>query len=165
MLKRFFGVLFGNKTNENEPTAAPAKAWREAPVKTISTDVGHGIVATMTYPTGHHGFVQVVGESQYQETLQQLSTLFETIGRTERNFIVKLVPEPENPYDANAVAVLTEGDAKVGYLSRSVAKSYQKHLLQQQEVVTCPAKLTGGEPGKPSIGVVLDFEQVRKLKA
>jgi hypothetical protein len=119
----------------------------------------------MTYQTGHHGFVQVVGESQYQDTLQQLSALFATIGRAERNLVVKLVPEPDNPYDGNAVAVVTEGDATVGYLSRAVAKSYQKHLMRQPSVVTCPAKLTGGEPGKPSIGVVLDFEEVRKLKS
>jgi hypothetical protein len=163
MPKRFLGVLFGVKPKESgAPTTT--KTWREAPIKTVSTDVGHGIVATMTYPTGHHGFVQVVGESNYQDTLLQLSALFETVGRIERTFVVKLVPEPDNPFDPNAVAVMTEGDAKVGYLSRAVAKSYQKHLREQKEVVTCPAKLTGGEPGKPSIGIVLDFKQVRKLK-
>lgn len=163
MLKRFFGVLFGVEPVTEEPPTKP-QAWREAQVETIRTDIGHGVVANMSHPTGHHGFVEVVGESHYQETLQQLSLLFETIGRDERNFTVKLVPEPSNPHDANAVAVVTEGDAKVGYLARDVAKSYQKHLLKQRAPVLCPARLTGGEPGKPSIGVVLDFIEVQKLK-
>jgi hypothetical protein len=146
------------------PGASATPPWRPDPVNTIATEVAPGITATMSYQTGHHGFVQVVGESHYQETLQQLSQLFATIGRTERVFTVKLVPEPDNPYDPNAVAVVTEGDAKVGYLSRDVAKSYQKHLLQQPSVVTCPAKLVGGQGSKRSIGVVLDFESVQPLK-
>lgn len=54
--------------------------------------------------------------------------------------MVHLVPEPENPNDPNAVAVKTERNATIGYLSRDVAKSYQKRLLAQVVVVTCPAK-------------------------
>jgi hypothetical protein len=57
---------------------------------------------------------------------------------------------------------MTEADTRVGYLSRAVAKSYQKTLLRQSAPVFCPAKLTGR--GKRSIGVVLDFDQVRILK-
>lgn len=87
----------------------------------------------------------------------------QTIGRTERVFTAKLVPEPENPFDSNALAVVTEGDAKIGCLSREVAKSYQKHLMRQPPLVTCPAKLVGGHDGKRSI-VVLDFETVQPLK-
>lgn len=100
------------------------------------------------------GLVAVVGESHYQETLKTL----------QRAFIAKLVPEPTNPYDPNAVAVCTEGDAKIGYLSRDVAKSYQEILAKQSAPVTCPATLVGGESDKSNLGVVLDFEQVRKLK-
>lgn len=39
-----------------------------------------------------------------------------------------LVPQPENPYDANAIAVFVAGN-HVGYLSRYVAQRYQPHLL------------------------------------
>lgn len=72
--------------------------------------------------------------------------------------MVHFVPEPENPHDPNAVAVKTERNATIGYLSRDVAKSYQKRLLAQPVVVTCPARLVGR--GTPNIGVVLDFEPV-----
>lgn len=112
----------------------------------------------------NHGFMRVVGESAYQETLRSLDFLFTTIERSERTFVAKLVPEPDNAYDANAVAVKTEGDATVGYLPRDVARTYQKHIVRQPQGVRCPAQLVGGTEGKEHIGVVLDFEKVYRLR-
>jgi len=110
------------------------------------------------------GFVDLVGESRYQETLRGLSGLFETIGRTDRTFVVKLIPEPENPSDPNAVAARTEGDATVGYLGKRHASEYQRLLRSRADVVTCVARLTGGSSTKPSIGVEIDFAPVLKLR-
>lgn len=104
----------------------------------------------MSYSTGHHGFVAVVGESSYQDTLRTLPTIFTAM----------LVPQPDNPYDRNAVAVITTDGRIVGYLARDVAKSYHARLVRHSDSVTCPAKLIGG--GAKSIGVVLDFEAVRR---
>jgi hypothetical protein len=115
-------------------------------------------------PPHRHQFMAVVGESKYQKTLQQISALFETIGRTDRALTVKLVPEPTNQYDAHAVKVTTEGDATVGYLSRDVAKSYHLFIAAAPQPVTCLAKLTGGADDKPSIGVVLNFEAIYALR-
>lgn len=106
---------------------------------------------------GPEGCVDVVGESFYQDTLRSLDAI-----EGDRPFWVRLVPEQDNEHDPNAVAVVTEADACVGYLSRAVAKSYHKALLRQTLPVFCPAKLTGR--GKSSLGVVLDFDQVRILK-
>jgi hypothetical protein len=106
---------------------------------------------------GPRGSVDVVDESFYQDTLRALEA---TEG--DRPFRVRLVPEPDNPQDPNAVAVVTDANAIVGHLSRAVAKSYHQALLRQAAPVFCPAKLTGR--GKPSIGVVLDFDQVRILR-
>jgi hypothetical protein len=108
---------------------------------------------------GPHGFVAVVGESHYQETLRGLSVLFETIERHERTFTAKLVAEPTNLYDPNAVAVTTENGTTIGYLASEMAATFQKRLLRQPDVVRCPAQLRGGADGR-SIGVVLDFAQV-----
>jgi len=165
-MANWFVKLFpGNAEPEPKPKTSEPGAWRRAPEETISTDLGDGLMASMSYRTGHHWFVNVVGESHCQPALRELDVLFQTIGLSERTFVAKLVPEPNNPYDSNAVAVVTEGDSRIGYLSREVAKSYQKHLLRQSAPVTCPAKLTGGAlEGKQSIGVVLDFENVRYLK-
>jgi hypothetical protein len=43
-----------------------------------------------------------------------------------------LAAEPDNPYDAIAVAVWTQ-DLKVGYLSREDAQRYQPGLLALQQ--------------------------------
>ncbi len=109
---------------------------------------------------GAHGFVAVVGESHYQETLRQLSDFFALIGRGERTFTATLKPEPANAYDSNAVAVTTDDGTTIGYLAREMAETYQKRLLRQTAVVRCPAQLRGGGDGGQVIGVVLDFEEV-----
>ena len=148
MLKEFFRVLLGRGSNR----PSPRNAWREPPLKTIREEIGAGVIAEISYPTGHHGFVNVVGELSYQDTLRDLPELF----------TAKLVAEPSNPHDSNAVAVMTDDDRVVGYLERGVAKSYHPRLLRLEQPVTCPAKLTGGRAHKTHIGVVLDFEEVRK---
>jgi tetratricopeptide (TPR) repeat protein len=123
----------------------------------LTDDLGNGIAATVTYSTGHHGLVQVVGESHYQDVLRALASRIGSGGV----FTARLVPEPLNPHDANAVAVCVEGDlGTVGYLARGVAKSYHAPLARRSEPVTCPARLTGVD--NVTIGVVLDFEEVRE---
>jgi len=160
MLRRIFRAVFGRHDQPTSP-AKPGRqeqpAWREAPTKTWVDEIGGGIVATVTVTTGHHGFVQVVGESHYQDSLRALAVKFGSAGV----FTARLVPEPDNPHDTNAVAVVIddpEGD-RVGYLPRPIAQSYQQRLLHHAATVTCPARLTGR--GSVAIGVVLDFEEVR----
>jgi hypothetical protein len=110
----------------------------------------------MTFATGHHGFVSVAEESQYQDDLRALSGRL----RSDSVFTARLVPESDNPHDGTAVAVCEDGSfVNIGYLPRGVARSYHPALARRQEAVTCPARLTGLEAG--SIGVVLDFEEVR----
>lgn len=136
---------------------APPQAWRSAPTKTWSNDdVGDGLAVTMTIATGHHGFQSVVGESHYQETLQSLAHKLGPTGV----FTARLVPETDNRYDANAVAVRVDDSlAQVGHLPRQVARIYHPRLTRHPAPVTCPARLTGG--GSGTVGVVLDFENVR----
>lgn len=82
--------------------------------------------------SGPHGFMNVVGESFHQETLRGLYNLFSSNGdATERVFTAILVPEPDNAHDSNAVAVMTEGGAKIGYLPRDCR-------AHQSEGHTCP---------------------------
>jgi hypothetical protein len=153
MLRAFLRAVFGRR---DDKPGSPAPRWREAPTRTVSGDLGHGVVATMTFSTGPHGFVAVVGESHNQDVLRALAGKLGSDGV----FTARLVPEPHNPHDANAVAICVDGDlAKVGYLAREVAKTYHPILARRAEPVTCPARLTG--VGNAMIGVVLDFEEVR----
>lgn len=97
----------------------------------------------------------VVGESRYQHILEEICG-----GRTAEgaDFLTTatLVPEPDNPYDANAVRVDVDGVA-VGYLDRPTAKRY--HETHSGSVI-CPAVVRGGwdrgEDDRGSFGVWLD---------
>ena len=90
--------------------------------------------------------VDVVGESHYQDALEAIAG-----GRSEEGADFErwayLIPEPENPYDRNAVAVYIDGQ-KVGHLGRRDAVDYQA-LLQQlwtkgSARAVCRANVRGG---------------------
>jgi HIRAN domain len=120
------------------------------------------------------GLVGVVGESYRQDDLQRLA------GRTtdaspfradlvdyaadvadsepgRRWFLAVLVREPDNPHDANAIAVHAQGGGLLGYLSRENARKYAQvfESLEKRgfEAAACPAMLNGG--GGDDYGVVL----------
>jgi hypothetical protein len=103
----------------------------------------------------------IVGEASYQEELRRVAA-----GRTERGerveFRAVLVPEPQNKYDRNAVAVFAEGGSVIGYLDRELAAEYQplilEHVRLKRSHPCCKAVMAGGQKGKPSIGVWLDID-------
>ena len=95
--------------------------------------------------------VDVVGETFYRRKIQQAIRL---LGATE-NVYASLLPEPDNPYDPNAVKVLIAGQ-HVGHLSRDVAIVFGPVARRITELgcdAQCVAMITGG--GMPS--VVLDL--------
>ncbi len=104
------------------------------------------------------GYCAVVGESYYQDALLATRGICTTCPEDRPMFTAALVPEPENPYDSDAIAVYSSA-GKVGHLSRDHAQGYQPVLKEVtrrgSQGGACDAYLTGGEPGKPSFGVVL----------
>ena len=102
-----------------------------------------------------YGYLGAVGESQYQPALREIA---------RRGLVCEatLNPEPDNPFDVNAVAVKVDG-VTVGYLPRSHARRYQRRLLALAEPLRCPAKLIGGTRDKPSFGVLLDTRVVEHM--
>jgi len=88
--------------------------------------------------------IGAVGESHYQPAL--LHACGARRGE-DVQFLCRahLVPEPENPYDANAVAVHVNG-ARVAHLARAEAARWQPILLrlaERGEVATCEAMIAG----------------------
>jgi hypothetical protein len=106
----------------------------------------------------HRGDRSVVGESYYQDALRETSRNCIPGPGGRRKFTATLVREPENEYDANAVAVHS-AHGKIGHLSREDALAYQpvfeEVARRGYEGGTCEAFLIGGEPGKASFGAVL----------
>jgi hypothetical protein len=80
--------------------------------------------------------------------------------------MVTLQSEPENPFDPNAVVVLSERGKPIGYLSRQDAVRYRPVFLAltaKGQVATCRAKMFGGTADKANIGVWLDIDAVEDL--
>ncbi|HEY3560641.1 MAG TPA: HIRAN domain-containing protein [Kribbella sp.] len=107
--------------------------------------------------------LEVVGESRYQEALWSLSGA--QVGQSVRCAVAAvLVPEPQNAYDPNAVAVAIEGH-RVGYLDRSTAAAYVSGLnelmrLHEAHIGLWGVIVGGGyyEDGPGRLGVWLEHE-------
>ena len=109
------------------------------------------------------GFCAVAGESFYQSALITTRGDFADSFEGRPSFVAALVPEPDNPYDGNAIAVYSSC-GKLGYLPRERAAQYRRlfqHLTRRgYDGARCHAHLTGGDAGK-SHGVVLRLAGVR----
>ncbi|MEV4706633.1 hypothetical protein [Actinoplanes sp. NPDC049316] len=74
--------------------------------------------------------LEVVGESNYQAALWQIAG-GRRLERVRVPVQAVLLPEQDNPYDANAISVWIFG-LKIGYLSRADAAVYRSGLLALQ---------------------------------
>lgn len=107
--------------------------------------VAGGVEITATLSEGRFR-IHAVGESHYQRGLEEIAG-----GRSDRGAdletIALLVPEPNNRYDPNAVAVWIEGKT-IGYLSRDNAEVLQPEISrlhrQHDRPVACRARIVGG---------------------
>ena len=107
--------------------------------------------------------LEVVGELAYQDALWGLSG--GTVGdRIRRHIVAVLVPEPTNPYDANAIAVQIDGQV-VGYLPRATAQEYLPGLQHLMSVrggyVALRGVIVGGgyyDDGPGRLGVWLEHD-------
>jgi hypothetical protein len=116
---------------------------------------------TVTAPTLRpEGHLRVVGESYRQDGLRRVLA---GVG-PHRLVMAQLVRDRTNPHHGGAVAVFV-GTDHVGYISRNdlgyegyEGQSLYKALARLNErgsPATCWARVNGGTPGKPSIGISL----------
>lgn len=98
----------------------------------------------------------ITGESHYQAALAEIAGP-PTPGVVQfRTELALLVPEPENEYDPNAVAVQI-GGRLVGYLPRDLASRFSaaiRSLGSDGKPVGCKAEIRGSGP----YGVALYFD-------
>src|SRR5216683_890672 len=107
--------------------------------------------------------LEVVGELAYQAALWRLCG--GTVGeRVRRDIVAVLVPEPANPYDANAVAVQIDGQV-AGYLSRATAQEYLPGLKHAMSLrggyIALRGVIVGGgyyDDGPGRLGVWLEHD-------
>lgn len=152
-LRRLFGL--------RAPASAPPPGaglepppWHPPEAETVVAPIGPDVSLTVTTTvTGHT--LEVVGESHHQEALQQLKASRPDAAHPV--FTASLFPDQR--FQEESVGVFIEPVGRVGYLSSYVAFRYRALVLQHPGPTTCPARLTGGTPDKPSIGVLLDLSR------
>ena len=86
----------------------------------------------------------LAGESKYQWAIGALR-----VGQR-----VLLVPEPENPFDGEAVKCTSEGGHTLGYVPRG--SWLQRCVNEGQAVSARVLEISGGTQDKPTRGVVLE---------
>jgi very-short-patch-repair endonuclease/Mrp family chromosome partitioning ATPase len=128
------------------PAAQPFSVALERPTRQPSA---------ASAPIGWHD-VEVVGESHHRPALRDVLLRRGLAPGVDLRVDVEatLVPEPDNAYDPNAVAVHVDG-ARVAYLARDVASRYQASIValhRQGRSVTIRATIVGRD-GRPDVGV------------
>lgn len=87
----------------------------------------------------------IVGEGYYQDALLRICGGYTRDGH-QLQTRARLVPEPSNPYDANAIRVEIDGET-VGHLKRDHAALYTKRLMDEGragEILDVRAYISGG---------------------
>ena len=111
----------------------------------------------------HFGYqfnTPIVGESNYQKALRKSYKDPNAFRKGESAFVdVDLVYEPNNPYDKNAVAVVST-HGTLGYLSKQDAIRY-RHLCEgDRDTLSVRCKIYGGSKGLYGAWVDLDLEDL-----
>jgi hypothetical protein len=107
------------------------KSWVDDLVHRISARLRHIASAEPKAPA-------IISEAHHQEAMGRVFARRAVAGVTIS--AGQLVPEPDNPHDANAVAVMVEGE-RVGYLKRDVAAIYSPVLQKLGQPLACRIRI------------------------
>ena len=88
-------------------------------------------------------YSKIVGSTFIQNGQELLSALKE-------GDMLSLEPEPENPYDVNAIKVLNCEGKKLGFIPKETAKSLQKDIKAGYTIIVLVSEVTGGD--KKNVG-------------
>ena len=150
-----------------EPPAGPAAAREPAAAAEAAAPAGPAAEPTdqvrdVLFPGGD--IVEVVGTAPYQEALETVAGGSAGSAPDVEKWAY-LIPEPDNPWDRNAVAVYIDG-RKVGYLPRESAGAYASLLGRlwagSSSRGVCRAVVSGGwHHVQSQVGSVTSVEEGR----
>jgi hypothetical protein len=122
-----------------EPTMADDAAFEAVLLKNIGASIDK------------HFFTSVAGATRNNEWG---SSRQEVIGECRVGAGVRLVREPDNEFDPNAISLFVEGGDCVGYLKRSVAAEISRDVADNGRVYMGFVKeVTGGTDEHPHFGL------------
>jgi len=104
-------------------------------------------------------FTKVVGVSHRNNDGSSRRTI---IWRCKAPEELQLVPEPDNPFDSNAVAVCRANGEQLGYLNQRLAEDMHRLLENGQHWVAVLTQIIGNDPTR--VGAILALVR-RKVAA
>ncbi|RAZ83415.1 HIRAN domain-containing protein [Cereibacter johrii] len=136
-----WSMLFGKKPVEDPSTSRPLTS-REVAMGKRPPPARSGDPPRIRWRSGSFP-LKAVGESYYADALEKICGRYTRYG-TDLEVDAVLQREPDNPHDANAVAVLIDG-LKVGHLPRDQAArvGYQMRSIGLTSA-RCAARIRGG---------------------
>jgi len=99
--------------------------------------------------------MNVVGESYNNEDGSSRQKIISSLYPGD---IITLKPEPNNPYDNHAVAVISK-KGQIGYLPQGRCHDVFNALQKGEPVQASIEKITGGTRRKPRRGIILLIEK------
>jgi len=71
--------------------------------------------------------------------------------------------EPSNPYDHNAVKILSTDNIHLGYIRRELAQTLAEEMDKGVDFFCCVETKTGGTEGKENIGVNISLQRAEEV--
>lgn len=105
-------------------------------------------------PAGKIYTIGLVGESKKNADGVSRQSI---IKRCQDGQTVRLIPEPTNPYDGNAIFVVTQNGECLGYISRDHNEWIGKKLAAGKLADSRIHTIIGGEKNKRNVGVLLSL--------
>jgi hypothetical protein len=90
----------------------------------------------------------IVGERYHQSELERVFQKASVTGSTTQRG--QLIPEPDNPHDPSAVAVVVKGE-RIGYLKKEAAAAYSPALQRHGAPVPCSVFMWREQGGEAPI--------------
>jgi hypothetical protein len=166
-LRRLFGLRGGDPSVETE-TDTPLLIERPPTAVAAPVVQSDGSSESVKYEPrdpllhigrGVGGFpFDIVGESHYQDALWRVRDDSDNGSKWVKSDF-HIVIEPSNPYDPNAIKVVTVEGETVGYFSKTDAIRYKPFVeaaSAEWGTLWCRGLLTGGTDERESIGLKLD---------
>lgn len=138
----WFSVAFAKE--KEAPTHTEAQQKQAFKKLSAIQHIGHSKHAEIDEDdTGQIIEYAIVGESNYQNELMEICG--GDLKSKERKIVEAIIfPEPENPYDNNAVAIKISGKI-VGHIPKEDARWFHELLKDASDrELSCPAEIRGG---------------------
>jgi hypothetical protein len=105
-------------------------------------------------PDDHQFYSKIAGVTRKNSDGTSRQAL---LAKCEEGEVLRLVREPDNPHDSNAVKVLTVAGEQLGYITATAAETVAREMDRGHQVRALITDLTGGTADEPTRGCNIEL--------